>query len=1237
MATSVKRKASETSDQNIVKVQKKHSTQDSTTDNGSKENDHSSQAINERTVPEQENDESDTSPESNEVATNTAATRHNGKVTATESYDIHIARETAELFKSNIFKLQIDELLEQVKLKQKHVLKVEKFLHKLYDILQEIPDWEEKSLAEVDSFFKNKIVSVPFVDPKPIPQNTNYKFNYKKPDISLIGSFALKAGIYQPNGSSIDTLLTMPKELFEKKDFLNFRCLHKRSVYLAYLTHHLLILLKKDKLDSFLQLEYSYFDNDPLLPILRISCSKPTGDSLSDYNFYKTRFSINLLIGFPYKVFEPKKLLPNRNCIRIAQESKEQSLPATPLYNFSVLSSSTHENYLKYLYKTKKQTESFVEATVLGRLWLQQRGFSSNMSHSGSLGGFGTFEFTILMAALLNGGGINSNKILLHGFSSYQLFKGVIKYLATMDLCRDGHLQFHSNPENSSSSPASKYIDEGFQTPTLFDKSTKVNILTKMTVSSYQILKEYAGETLRMLNNVVQDQFSNIFLTNISRFDNLKYDLCYDVQLPLGKYNNLETSLAATFGSMERVKFITLENFLAHKITNVARYALGDRIKYIQIEMVGQKSDFPITKRKVYSNTGGNHFNFDFVRVKLIVNPSECDKLVTKGPAHSETMSTEAAVFKNFWGIKSSLRRFKDGSITHCCVWSTSSSEPIISSIVNFALQKHVSKKAQISNETIKKFHNFLPLPNLPSSAKTSVLNLSSFFNLKKSFDDLYRIIFQMKLPLSVKSILPVGSAFRYTSLCQPVPFAYSDPDFFQDVILEFETSPKWPDEITSLEKAKTAFLLKIQEELSANSSTYRSFFSRDESIPYNLEIVTLNILTPEGYGFKFRVLTERDEILYLRAIANARNELKPELETTFLKFTAKYLASVRHTRTLENISHSYQFYSPVVRLFKRWLDTHLLLGHITDELAELIAIKPFVDPAPYFIPGSLENGFLKVLKFISQWNWKDDPLILDLVKPEDDIRDTFETSIGAGSKLDSKTMKKLSERLTLAQYKGIQMNFTNLRNSDPNGTHLQFFVASKNDPSGILYSSGIPLPIATRLTALAKVAVNLLQTHGLNQQTINLLFTPGLKDYDFVVDLRTPIGLKSSCGILSATEFKNITNDQAPSNFPENLNDLSEKMDPTYQLVKYLNLKYKNSLILSSRKYIGVNGGEKGDKNVITGLIKPLFKGAHKFRVNLDCNVKPVDDENVILNKEAIFHEIAAFGNDMVINFETD
>lgn len=45
----------------------------------------------------------------------------------TSAQDIHIARETTELFKSNIFKLQIDEFLEQVKLNNKYILKVEKF------------------------------------------------------------------------------------------------------------------------------------------------------------------------------------------------------------------------------------------------------------------------------------------------------------------------------------------------------------------------------------------------------------------------------------------------------------------------------------------------------------------------------------------------------------------------------------------------------------------------------------------------------------------------------------------------------------------------------------------------------------------------------------------------------------------------------------------------------------------------------------------------------------------------------------------------------------------------------------------------------------------------------------------------------------------------------------------------------------------------------------------------------
>ncbi|SMN17984.1 similar to Saccharomyces cerevisiae YGR090W UTP22 Possible U3 snoRNP protein involved in maturation of pre-18S rRNA [Maudiozyma saulgeensis] len=1178
---------------------------------------------------------SDTDNSENEEEEEDEETTHKSKNVSgsTAAYDIHVARETAELFQSNIFKLQIDELVEQVKLNDKHVLKVEKFLHRFYDLIQQIPDWEEKNITETLSYFKGKSVSIPFVDPKPAVASTNYKFNYKAPEVSLIGSFALKTGIYQPQGSSIDVLLTMPKELFEKKDFLNLRCLHKRSVYLAYFTYHLKDLLAKDKLDEFLTIEYSYLHDDPLLPILTLKC-KASDEYKHELNFYKTKFSINLIIGFPYKIFESKKLLPNKNCIRIAKEDNDTPLPATSLYNYSVLSASAYESYLKYLYKCKKQTEAFREASILGRLWLQQRGFSSKISQSGGLGGFGTFEFSILMTVLLNGGGENGNKILLHGFSSYQLFKGVIKYLATMDICTEGHLQFHSDITYTAA--VSKYVREGFQTPTIFDKSTKINILSKLSVSNYNILKFYAKETLSMLNDVVQDRFSNIFLTNIGRSDQLKYDLCYDLKFPTN--GSAESDIISKFTATERIKYITIENFLVHKIISVIKYALSDRITNLEVQLVGHRSTFATNKRKpLITMSPGSQFNFDHIRIKLLINQEESEKLITKGPLHSEQASHASVLFKSFWGPKSSLRRFKDGSINHCCLWTTSSSEPVISSIVPFIISRHISEAIHVDNIITKKFQNLLPLPNLAASSKTSVLNMTSFFNIKKSFDDLYKIIFRMKLPLSVKSILPVDTSFRYTSLCQPVPFAYSDPKFFQNIILEFETSQKWPDEITSLEKAKTAFLLKIEEQLTSEHGTkYKSFFARDESIPFNLDVTTLNILTPEGYGFKFRILTERDEVLYLRAISNARKEATPALENTFLEFTSTYLASIRHTRTIENISHSYQFYSPVVRLFKKWLDCHLLMGHLKDELIELIAMKPFTDHYPYCIPGSVENGFLKILKFIAQWNWKDEPLILDLVKPDAAYEDQMEVSIG-GSEINSETMKKLSEKLTLAQYKAIQSNFRNLRKDDPNGIHLQFFVASKNDPSGILYSSNIPLAIATRLTALAKVAVNLIQTHGLNSQTIDLLFAPGLKDYDFVVHLKVPNKLKISSGIITQSEFKNLTNIDAPSSFPTDLNELSQKMDPTYQLVKYLNMKYKNTMIFSSHKYIGVNGGTYGNENVITGLIKPLYKKQMKFKVNMDCNTKPVDAESVILNKESIYHEIAAFSSDLIVKFDLD
>ena len=1096
---------------------------------------------------------------------------------ALSAQEVQVARETAELFKSNIFKLQIDELVKEVKLKDSHVTKIEKVLHRLHDFINKVPPIENLTLQQAENHFNSKKLVIPFPDPK--PTKVNYTFSYLAPeDVSLVGSFGLKTGISQADGMSIDIALTMPSELFQPKDYLNYRALYKRAFYLAYVADNLIPLSKKNNLP--IKITYQFLNDDILCPVLKLESIKT--DNQDDLSFHKTKFTINIIAGFPFGVFDAKKLLPDKNCIRVQAESKD--LPPTPIYNSSILSLTSYDYYLKFLYTSRKSTEAFKDACILGRLWLQQR----NMGSAVNKGGFGHFEFAILMSALLNGGGVNGNKILLHGFSSYQLFKGTIKYLATMDLST-GYLSFSSQIGED---VTSKYNPEaGFNVPTIFDKNVKLNILWKMTKSSYQTLQVQAMDTLHLLNDVVKDRFDPILLQKTS-FDQMKYDVVLNLSIPDDLYDS--------FGPLEKISFISFDNFLKHKLYLILKNALGERISDLHIRNEKFSNIFPINKRKP-SNINNNYI------IGLQLNPDECEKLVSKGPNNDD--EALGVKFRSFWGSKASLRRFKDGTIQHCVVWTAKANEPIVLSIIKYSLDLHLH--SDISQHLVFEasgFNNRLPTPLLPSASNQLITSLSSFTNLKNSFEGLSKILSNLDLPLNIKALLPASTSLRYSSLLQPVPFALANPDFWNDVVLQFETSTRWPDEISALENTKTAFLLKILEILNQETA-YKSFITRDDSILFNESISLLNILTPEGYGFRIRVLTERDEVLYLRAVNNADKQ-KALLQDVYLEFNLKYLGVVKHTRTVSTLAHHFPFYSPTVRLFKQWLDSQLLMHHFTDELIELIALKPFVDPAPYSVPHSVGNGFLQILNFLSTWNWKEDSLILDLAKSSNDVEE--ELTI------------KLSDRLTIQAHQIIEQNFEKIRKTDPSGIRTQLFIGSKDDPSGILWSNNLTLPIASRLTGLARVAILLLKTEGFSDSNIDMLFTPALKDYDFVVKVKTN-NLTTSSGILPSNTFKNLVGTE--TSFPD---DVTTKYDLVQAYVDDLNRKFGNVILFSTRKFTGLN--EDGS-NVISGIFVPNSISKKKFRANLGINVKPVEDqkEDVIVNKDAIFNQITLLGGDLV------
>lgn len=1158
---------------------------------------------------------------------------HKKKRKTDDYQDIQIARETAELFKLNIFKMQIDELIKQVKLHETKIAVVEKFLHKLYGAVQDIDDVSDLDLDSANGLFSDSTkhqrfqkVSIPFADPKPI--NINYKFGYKQPaDITLVGSFGLKGGVQLPFNHVIDLNLEMPAGLFEKKDYLNYRAFHKRAFYLAYVTRALVDSIGVEM--PFLKFHYEYVNNDLLTPSLRIDCV--ASDLDNEFNFFKSKFGVRIIASFPYGIFDVKKLVPGKNNIRIHLDTEE--LPATPVYNASLLTNTCYGHYLKILYKTKKQVAAFSDACTLGRLWLLQRGFKSGaMTH----GGFGYFEFAMLTSALLKGGGVESNKILLTGFSSYQLFKGVVKYLATMDLCEQGSLSFHSVAKEAVLSHA-KYAQDGYNVPTIFDRTTKLNLLWKMSVASYNMLRHEAKITLAMLNDGVKDHFDNIFLKN-GNVANLKYDI--NLELPVPKYSLTDDQLVAddegiVFSPADRITCISYENFIKNKIYTILETGLLLKVRQISVRIV----DHSVSKYKQVSGTRTTihrrkpELNLSTLKIHigLILDQEESEKILIKGPSNADTEASEE--FNLFWGNKVTVRRFKDSSINHCVVWENSSKEPVIIQIVKYLFSQHLDPfTASKIFSPASYLQEKIVLPLLPSASKTSAVNVNGFNNFKTNFETLQKLLLSLNdnLPLKIKTLMPSASAFRYSSLLVPVPFAVSSPDFFQEVVLEFESSKSWPDELTALENTKTAFLLKLYDLLqdSRASEDYQFFILADkQSIPYVDQISTLDVVTPEGYGFRIRVITERDEILYLRANSNVSKDKKPLLESIYLKFHRRYIGSVKQTRSVSTLAHHFLYYSPVVRLFKKWLDDQLLLCHLNDELVELLALRVFVDSEPWLPPAGVTNGFLRILYYLANWNWKEDSLILDLTKRLDKQLDS--TSLEDGIDVTHETFAKLSDKLPAKTYQTIVSNFDRIRKVDPNGVKTQFFVGTKDDNSGILWSSNIPLPIATRLTALSRVAVNFIETQGLDKSAVDLLFKPALADYDIVIKTKS-VSLSKSSGILTASSYKNLSGSFEVAG----VDDVVEKFDPVVQFVNDLNDKYANIILFSTHKLGAVH---KNGENVVTGIFYPNVLAKKQFKITLGYNIEPTNTEEfVALDKQAVYNEICSFGGDLIKLFKT-
>ena len=146
------------------------------------------------------------------------------------------------------------------------------------------------------------------------------------------------------------------------------------------------------------------------------------------------------------------------------------------LYNSALRAECSRMPYEELVRDTCKRCPGYRDACKLGHLWLRQRGYKSGISAKG----FGPCEFTTILSLLLSGGGPSRRSILSIGHNSLQLFKGVLRYLATRDLI---------------AKPAVCGDDMDFRlqgsgaVPMLYDAIRGLNVLYKMSPWSYRSVR----------------------------------------------------------------------------------------------------------------------------------------------------------------------------------------------------------------------------------------------------------------------------------------------------------------------------------------------------------------------------------------------------------------------------------------------------------------------------------------------------------------------------------------------------------------------------------------------------------------------------------------------------------------------------------------------------------------------------------------------------------------------------
>lgn len=1007
-----------------------------------------------------------------------------------------------------------------------------------------------------------------------------YKLQYERPaSINATGSYPLKTATRSEDGLSIDLVVTMPAALFQEKDYLNHRFFYKRAYFLACLAAG----IKASKHHKF-DLSFDCLNGNQLQPILVV---RPSGNGDAD-DFSSSKCQIKILVALPENTFAQSKLLPNSNCVRPKgneDETSNKALLPTPFYNNTLQSDANITAYLKLFHSTASKTDAFKDACILGRVWLKQRGFGSRLRK----GGFGNFEWAAIMALLLQPNAGTGAQSLSSGYSSYQLFKATLQFLSRGDLTKKPFIFQALNI----------IIPKTETAPVAFDGPRGQNILFKMTQWSYARLRLEAKATVDMLSDSVFDQFDAAF---ILKTELLMYRYDASLEIPLSAFDLLTNE-----SPDQKLSEI------CQKIHSTLTRALTDRVTTISF-MLPEEESWSIASRRPQEKQHKS------ILVNFATNSANANRTIDHGPSAENKL--EAVAFRKFWGEKAELRRFKDGSILESVVWSVKdTSTSVIEQIVSYILQKHIgAEAAEQARFTSDAYANLVPAGRVQGASSVAPFQpiMNAFAAMEKDIRDLE------DLPLQLRHIRGADPQLRYAST-EP-PTAGHTP---ASVVLQFEGSGRWPDDLCAIQRTKVAFLLRLSELLSKLESGYVARIGLENPSQPAQNQAFLDVTVSTGFAFRIRIYHDREVTLFERQLKDKTLDApsRDSAATSLALYKREFVQSPQHSQVLQTLCTRFPALSPSIRLTKRWFASHLLTPHFAPELVELLVIRTFLQPHPWPIPSTATTGFLRTLSWISRWDWRHVPLIVD-----------FSNNFSANpAELESST----SQKMKAEDLEKLQTRFEAWRRIDPAMNRVVLFAATNLDEEGTTWSDRArpEKVVAARLTALAKAATQAVRVdeervlnrlsngngaQGKNAMSPESLFITDVAEYDIIITINQKHTLKPSSKNRksSSLQFKNL--------------DLQQSAQPSAAAAPLPQLFAQELLDIYGDAVLWFWDPETLD--MIVGLWNPIVTGQRSWKVKPGWNSEPIktkDSVDIKANKVAIIHEISRLGGELVKEIE--